>query len=65
MVVGKGSLFLGRMTNQFDGVSVLIEKNAGVGVDVQDVPVNGQPLARMLADAMRKVADTLDSAREV
>lgn len=64
MVVGKGSLFLGRMTNQFDGVSVLIEKNAGAGVDVQDVPVNGQPLARMLADAMRKVADTLDSARE-
>lgn len=29
MVVGKGSLFLGRMTNLFDGVSVLIEKNSG------------------------------------
>lgn len=30
MVVGKGSLFLGRMTNLFDGVSVIIERNNGV-----------------------------------
>lgn len=29
MVVGKGSLFLGRMTNLFDGVSIVIEKNSG------------------------------------
>lgn len=27
MVIGKGSLFLGRMTNLFDGISILIEKN--------------------------------------
>ena len=27
MIVGKGSLFLGRMTNLFDGVSIVIERN--------------------------------------
>lgn len=29
MIVGKGSLFLGRMTNQFDGISVILERNSG------------------------------------
>ena len=27
LIIGKGSLFLGRMTNLFDGVSLLLEKN--------------------------------------
>ena len=29
MIIGKGSLFLGRMTNLFDGVSFLVQKNTG------------------------------------
>ena len=29
MIVGKGSLFLGRMTNLFDGVSIVLERNDG------------------------------------
>ncbi|MCL2861532.1 MAG: glycine/sarcosine/betaine reductase complex component C subunit beta [Firmicutes bacterium] len=29
MIIGKGSLFLGRMTNLFDGASFIIEKNSG------------------------------------
>jgi betaine reductase len=29
MIVGKGSLFLGRMTNLFDGVSFILQKNSG------------------------------------
>ena len=29
MIIGKGSLFLGRMTNLFDGISILVEKNPG------------------------------------
>ena len=29
MIVGKGSLFLGRMTDLFDGVSIVIERNSG------------------------------------
>jgi len=31
MIVGKGSLFLGRLTNLFDGVSFLLEANPGKG----------------------------------
>ncbi|HCU07782.1 MAG TPA: glycine reductase [Clostridiales bacterium] len=27
MIIGKGSLFLGRMTNQFDGISFFLQKN--------------------------------------
>ncbi len=30
MIIGKGSLFLARMTNQFDGISFIMEKNAGL-----------------------------------
>ncbi len=30
MVIGKGSLFLGRMTNLFDGISTVVEKNPGI-----------------------------------
>lgn len=30
MLIGKGSLFLARMTNLFDGLSLIIEKNPGV-----------------------------------
>ena len=30
MIVGKGSLFLGRMTNLFDGVSIVLQRNSGV-----------------------------------
>ena len=35
MIVGKGSLFLGRMTNLFDGISIVIEK-----IMVRQVKVN-------------------------
>lgn len=31
MIIGKGSLFLGRMTNLFDGVSFVVEANEGAG----------------------------------
>ena len=57
MIVGKGSLFLGRMTNQFDGTSVLIQKNDGKGEAQQGSDV--EALRGMLADAMQKVADEL------
>ena len=30
MIIGKGSLFLGRLTNLFDGVSFILEKNRGI-----------------------------------
>ncbi|MCL2601735.1 MAG: glycine/sarcosine/betaine reductase complex component C subunit beta, partial [Treponema sp.] len=34
MIVGKGSLFLGRMTNLFDGVSIVLERNKGKAASV-------------------------------
>ena len=39
MVVGKGSLFLGRMTNLFDGVSFVIAKNRGKSQDSEQSSV--------------------------
>ena len=43
MIIGKGSLFLGRMTNLFDGVSFVIhgntaaEEEAAAGVSEEEV----------------------------
>ena len=36
MIVGKGSLFLGRLTNLFDGVSFILEKNKGLSSGLED-----------------------------
>ena len=57
MIVGKGSLFLGRMTNQFDGISTLIEKNPGIQ---EPASAFDQDEARQLiGEAMREVAERL------
>ncbi|WP_108649274.1 glycine/sarcosine/betaine reductase complex component C subunit beta [Dongshaea marina] len=58
MVVGKGSLFLGRMTNQFDGLSFLVEKNSGQASETQ-AAFDETAVRSALADAMRKVAAEL------
>lgn len=57
MLVGKGSLFLGRMTNQFDGVSIVIEKNKGISEPTSSV--SEETIRATVADAMRKLAATL------
>lgn len=57
MLVGKGSLFLGRMTNQFDGVSIVVEKNAGK--QGADSGVSEETIRKTVADAMRKLAASL------
>ncbi len=54
MIVGKGSLFLGRMTNQFDGVSILMEKNSGKTAG--SAGVSEEEVRKTVADAMRKLA---------
>ncbi|MDD4584125.1 MAG: glycine/sarcosine/betaine reductase complex component C subunit beta [Eubacteriales bacterium] len=50
MIIGKGSLFLGRMTNLFDGISFILQKNNGEQISkvqkvfsdsISDVPVIG------------------------
>ena len=56
MIVGKGSLFLGRMTNLFDGISFVIEANPGkTAVDAGDA----ESVKRVVAEAMREVAQRL------
>ncbi|MEG0779296.1 MAG: glycine/sarcosine/betaine reductase complex component C subunit beta [Oscillospiraceae bacterium] len=56
MIIGKGSLFLGRMTNLFDGVSFVIQKNSGeeAASGVSEDEVKG-----LIAKAMREFAATL------
>lgn len=57
MVVGKGSLFLGRMTNLFDGASIVIEKNPGK-VD-EEKGVSKDEVRNLVAEAMRDFASHL------
>lgn len=61
MVVGKGSLFLGRMTNLFDGVSFIMEANenkkdaaGGAAAGMDEGKVKG-----LIAEAMRKLAESM------
>jgi betaine reductase len=57
MIVGKGSLFLGRMTNLFDGVSVILERNPGVVEE--ESAVSKEEINKMVAEAMRDFAKHL------
>jgi len=61
MVIGKGSLFLSRMTNQFDGVSFLIENNKGTEEERPAEAKAGEEeqLRKLLADVLRDVAERL------
>ena len=57
MIVGKGSLFLGRMTNLFDGMSIVIERNPGQVEEEQSV--DKDEVRKMIAEAMREFAASL------
>ncbi len=54
-IIGKGSLFLGRMTNLFDGVSVVLERNTG---EVEE-SFNSEMINKSIASAMREFANNL------
>ena len=54
MIVGKGSLFLGRMTNLFDGVSIVVEKNPGV--KEEEKGVSEEEVRKLVAESMRDFA---------
>lgn len=59
MIIGKGSLFLGRMTNLFDGVSFVIQANSqssDTGNTVSEEEVKG-----LIAKAMKEFAQSLIS----
>jgi betaine reductase len=55
MIIGKGSLFLGRLTNVFDGVSFVMEKNSGT----VDTGFDKEEVRSMIAVALRNFAKTL------
>jgi len=57
MVIGKGSLFLARMTNLFDGLSLLIEKNPGKPSETTGL--TKEMVREMVAEALREMAKGL------
>ena len=58
MIIGKGSLFLGRLTNLFDGVSFMVEKNPGVE---EDGGMDKEAVRQMIAEALRGFAQSLQA----
>lgn len=57
MIIGKGSLFLGRMTNLFDGVSFLVEANPGKAESA--AAVSEETIKSLIGEAMRDFAKSL------
>ncbi len=51
MIIGKGSLFLGRMTNLFDGISFLMEPNPGLS---EGDEIDESAVRKLIADACDK-----------
>ncbi len=60
MIVGKGSLFLGRMTNLFDGVSFLVHENTAAEAESG---ISEQQVRRLIAQALREFAAALSSEK--
>ena len=58
MIIGKGSLFLGRMTNLFDGVSFVIQENSG---EVKTSGISEEEIKGLIAKAMKEFAQSLMS----
>lgn len=56
MIVGKGSLFLGRMTNLFDGVSFVIRQNQG---QQEQGSVSEEQIKSMIAKALKEFSASL------
>ncbi len=58
MIIGKGSLFLGRMTNLFDGVSFVIHRNTAAEEEAA-AGVSEEEVKGLIAKAMKDFAATL------
>ncbi len=59
MVIGKGSLFLGRMTNLFDGLSFVVEANEGRPAPEAEPRLAKDEVRSLVAEALRDVAGRL------
>jgi len=56
MFIGKGSLFLGRMTNLFDGASFVVEKNSGAA---DTGSISEEQVRSLIAESLRDFAKSL------
>lgn len=61
MIIGKGSLFLARMTNLFDGVSFIIEQNEG---KEETSAISKEEVRSLIAESMRKLGESLVGSEE-
>ncbi|HHV08348.1 MAG TPA: glycine reductase [Firmicutes bacterium] len=61
MIIGKGSLFLGRMTNLFDGISFLMEPNPGLS---EGDEIDESAVRKLIADALRQVSEGLAQSQD-
>lgn len=61
MIIGKGSLFLGRLTNLFDGMSVMLERNTGQFLNEGGAEGSSdkEAVKEAVAEAMREFASSL------
>ncbi len=59
MIIGKGSLFLGRMTNLFDGVSFMVEPNKGETEEAVGGAVLESEVKKLVATSLRDFAANL------
>ncbi len=57
MIIGKGSLFLARMTNQFDGISFIIEGNSSQNKKEEQLDI--EKIRSLIAAAIRDTAERL------
>lgn len=58
MIIGKGSLFLGRMTNLFDGVSFVIHENTAEQ-EAANAGASEEEVKKMIAKAMKEFAASM------
>ncbi len=56
MIIGKGSLFLGRLTNLFDGASFVVQANDGKGSKQEESGFDEAKVKSMIGEAMRSFA---------
>lgn len=64
MIIGKGSLFLGRMTNLFDGVSFVVQANDGSAANGGEAGFDEAKVKAMIGQAMREFANGLLGSEE-
>ncbi|MDO4952733.1 MAG: glycine/sarcosine/betaine reductase complex component C subunit beta [Synergistaceae bacterium] len=62
MIIGKGSLFLGRMTNLFDGVSFLIQANTKTNAPAAVVSTGKQTVIGIAAEGTELGRENLETA---